>query len=71
MQLFQSVTSTAQYEIVYDIYPFTDKLYLPVAYVVSTDRDGYLAHIRQRALPSTIKSFGIETLLLIAGYLKS
>jgi SNF2 family DNA or RNA helicase len=60
MQLFQSVTSTAQYEIVYDIYPFTDKLYLPVAYVVSTDRDGYLAHIRQRALPGTIKSFGIE-----------
>jgi superfamily II DNA or RNA helicase len=61
MQLFKTDTQRAIYSIVYDLYPYSDKLYLPTAYIVSTDREGYLAHIKQRALPDTIANFGLES----------
>ena len=61
MQLFKTDTQKAAYSIVYDLYPFTDKLYLPMAYIVSKDREGYLAHIKQRALPETISNFGLQS----------
>ncbi|MCG8332155.1 MAG: DEAD/DEAH box helicase [Chitinophagales bacterium] len=61
MQLFKTEAQRGVFDIFYDLAPYTEKLYLPTAYIASKDRDGYLAHIRQKALPETIKSFGIPT----------
>jgi non-specific serine/threonine protein kinase len=59
MQLFKTEAATSIYEIVYDLAPYTEQLYLPTAYIVSKDRDGYLAHIKKKALPETISSFNL------------
>jgi superfamily II DNA or RNA helicase len=48
------------HDIVYDLYPAPAGLYLPMAYIVSRGGDGQLAYIRQRALPKTIGSYGLE-----------
>lgn len=57
------LTSTQRevsFEVVYNLNEVAEGLFLPSAYVVSTDKDGYLAHIRQRATKETINSFGLE-----------
>ncbi len=60
MQLFKTDTQRATHHVVYDIYHFAEKLYLPTAYIVSEDQEGYLAHIKQKALKETIGSFELE-----------
>jgi len=60
MQLFKTEAPSSLYEIVYDLAPYTEQLYLPTAYVVSKDKEGYLAHIKKKALPETIKSYELE-----------
>lgn len=49
----------AHYAIVYDLFPFGERLVLPTAYVVSQGKDGHLAHIKKKALPETIKGYGL------------
>ena len=44
-------------EIVYNIAEVLPGLYLPNAYVVSKDKLGNLAHIKQKATPETVVSF--------------
>ncbi|MBV6653071.1 MAG: hypothetical protein KI786_04915, partial [Mameliella sp.] len=60
MQLFKTETQRVTHHVVYDIYFFAEKLYLPTAYIVSADQEGYLAHIKQKALKDTIKGFELE-----------
>lgn len=60
MQLFQTDTHRAAHQVVYDIYHFAEQLYLPMAYIVSEDRDGLLAHIRKKATRETISGFQLE-----------
>lgn len=48
------------YRIVYNLSKYADGLYIPTAYIVTTDQDGFLAHIKQRATADTIPSFGLE-----------
>ena len=60
MQLFKADTQRVTHHVVYDIYPFADKLYLPTAYIVSEDQSGMLAHIKQKALRDTIQGFELE-----------
>lgn len=58
-QFFKTMP-TDQFEIVYNLYPAAEGLYLPEAYIVSLDQDGTLAHIQQRAYAHTIEGFGLE-----------
>ena len=60
MQLFTEQTRQAELEIVYDLYPAVEGLYLPMAYIVSKDRDGQLTHIVQKALPETAGALGLS-----------
>lgn len=48
------------FEIVYNLYPFEDNLYLPNSYVVKKDRAGLLAHLQQKAIPDTISAYQLE-----------
>lgn len=48
------------YQVCYNLNEFADGLYIPAAYIVTLDQDGYLAHIKQRATADTVGSFGIE-----------
>ena len=47
-------------DIVYNISEVLPSLYLPNAYVVSRDKHGNLAHIKQKATPETVVSFKFE-----------
>ncbi|MCK6691821.1 MAG: SNF2-related protein, partial [Thermoanaerobaculia bacterium] len=47
-------------QIVFNLYPVTETLYLPSANVVQTDKSGQLTHLVQKATPSTIGAYGIE-----------
>jgi len=47
-------------DIVYNISEVQPGLYLPNAYVVSRDKQGNLAHIKQKATPETVVSFKFE-----------
>jgi hypothetical protein len=47
-------------QVVFNLYPFTETLYLPSANVVQTDKSGQLTHLVQKATPATIGSYGIE-----------
>ena len=49
-----------QIVIVYNLYKFTDGLYLPNAYLVSVDREGQLAHIQRKASQPVLASFGLD-----------
>lgn len=49
-----------RFEIVYNLYPFQDDIFLPNAYVVKKDRDGMLAHLQQQATPETIGAYQLE-----------
>lgn len=46
-------------QIVCNLYPFQEGLYLPSAYIVQTDRDGTFTHIVQKALPNTLDAHQI------------
>ncbi|NRB64854.1 MAG: DEAD/DEAH box helicase [Saprospiraceae bacterium] len=48
------------YAIVFNLSEAAEGLYLPIAYVVTLDQEGYLAHIVQRATQDTITSFDLE-----------
>ncbi|TNE61070.1 MAG: ATP-dependent helicase [Bacteroidetes bacterium] len=47
--------------IVFNLYPFSETLYLPSANLVRTDPGGQLTHLVQRATPDTIGGYGLET----------
>ncbi len=47
-------------QIVFNLYPVSDTLYLPSANVVQVDRSGQLTHLVQKAAPATIGSYGLE-----------
>lgn len=48
------------HDVVYNLTALAEELYVPEAFIVSRDRDGYLTHIRQKALTDTIGSFDLE-----------
>jgi len=50
---------SGEFAVVFDLYEYAADFYLPNAYVVSKDHDGYLAHIQQKATEETIESFGL------------
>ena len=60
MQLFSSDTSVATYEIVLNLSPATQGLFLPTAYIVRRDAAGDLTHIKAKALENTIASYGFS-----------
>lgn len=61
MQLFSNaVEIQGQHEVVYNLMEVVEGLHLPNAYIVSVDQDGYLAHIRQKALEDTIGAFKLK-----------
>ena len=47
-------------DVVYNINEYAKELYLPEAYVVTRDQEGYLAHIKQKATAATIGAFNLE-----------
>lgn len=47
-------------DVVYNLYEFDQGLFLPNAFVVTLDKQGLFAHIRQKALVNTIEGFGLE-----------
>ena len=47
-------------QVVFNLYPFTETLFLPSANIVQTDRGGQLTHMVQKAIPTTIAPYGIE-----------
>lgn len=49
-----------RYEVVYNLEEVYPGLFLPIAYIVTYDQEGYLAHIKQRAMSQTVGSFGLE-----------
>ena len=53
-------TSNTPFEIVYNLYPFAEGLFLPNSYVVKKDKAGLLAHLQQKAIPNTIGSYNLE-----------
>ncbi|MEZ5043686.1 MAG: DEAD/DEAH box helicase [Saprospiraceae bacterium] len=53
-------TTNQRFEIVYNLYPFQESLFLPNAYICSKDKKGELTHLQQRAIPETIGAFEIE-----------
>lgn len=60
MQLFSAATTVEKYDVVYNLYAIQDGLYLPNAYIVSLDKEGYYAHIKQRATDQTLSGFKLE-----------
>lgn len=48
------------FEVVYNIYEFAPEFYLLNAYIVNTDKGGFYAHIKQKAISSTISAYGLE-----------
>ena len=46
--------------VVFNLYPFSERLYLPSANIVQADKNGVLTHLIQRALPTTIAAYSIE-----------
>ena len=48
------------FEVVYNIYEFVPDFYLLNAYIVSMDKSGFYAHIKQKAITSTISAYGLE-----------
>jgi len=46
--------------VVFNLYPFSENLYLPSANIVAVDKGGQLTHLLQKATPATIGAYGIE-----------
>ncbi len=47
-------------QVVFNIYPASEHIFLPSANIVQTDPRGTLTHILQKATPETIRPFGLE-----------
>lgn len=47
------------FQVVFNLYPFSENLYLPSANIVQEDKDGSLSHIMQKALPATLTTYSI------------
>lgn len=47
-------------QLVFNLYPFSETLYLPAAYLAQTDRDGHLTYFVQRATPATCAPYQVE-----------
>lgn len=58
--MYSKPSTKLSYEVVYNLYEFAPGLFLPEAFIVSNDRDGWLAHIQQKATTETIGSFDLE-----------
>lgn len=59
--MFSTAIRVAErYEVVYNLEEVYPGLFLPLAFVVTLDKDGFLAHIKQRALSATVGSFDLE-----------
>jgi superfamily II DNA or RNA helicase len=50
------------YNLVLNFYLQDGDIYLPDAYIVTMDKDGSLAHVKQKAFLHTVESFGIEVI---------
>ena len=59
--MYSSIVTVAErFEVVYNLEEVYPGLFLPTAYIVSLDQEGYLAHIKQKALTGTVGSFNLE-----------
>ncbi len=54
------------HQVVFNLRPFNDSLYLPTAHIVQVDARGLLTYPVKRAIPATLASYGIETTPVIA-----
>lgn len=52
--------------VVFNLYPFSENLYLPSANIVQVDTGGQLTHLLQKASPATIGAYGIELTPVLA-----
>jgi non-specific serine/threonine protein kinase len=48
-------------DIVVNLVELAPDLYLPEAFIITRDHEGFLAHVRQKATPQTIGAFGLES----------
>ncbi len=48
------------FEVLYNLYAFSEGLYLPNAYIVAVDEAGLLTYVQQKALENTIGAFGLR-----------
>ncbi|MCC6283352.1 MAG: DEAD/DEAH box helicase [Saprospiraceae bacterium] len=48
------------FQVVFNLYPFSEHLYLPSANIVQHDKGGQLAHLVQKATAATVVSYGLE-----------
>jgi non-specific serine/threonine protein kinase len=48
------------YSIVFNLYPFSEHLFLPNANIVQTDERGQLLHVMQKATPMTLAPYGLK-----------
>ncbi|KAA3635677.1 MAG: ATP-dependent helicase [Bacteroidetes bacterium] len=55
----KSTSVQPQLEVVYNLYEIDQGLFLPNAFIVTVDKQGMFAHIRQKALAHTIEGFGL------------
>ncbi len=55
-----SATYVNKADVVYNFFEYSEELFLPTAYIVSRDKQGFLAHIQQKAMEGTIGAFGLE-----------
>lgn len=58
--IVETIMYNNPYEVVYNLTPVADGLYLPEAFVISKDAEGLLAHIIQKAMPQTIGSYNLS-----------
>ena len=49
-----------QFQVVFNLYPFSENLYLPSANIVQEDKGGQLTHLVQKATTATVVSYGLE-----------
>ena len=53
-------------QIVFSLYPYSDYLFLPAAWLVQTDKEGSLTYLSQRATEATCQPYQIEITPAIA-----
>jgi superfamily II DNA or RNA helicase len=47
------------FQVVFNLYPFTENLYLPTANIVQADKQDVLSHLMQKATPATLTPYSI------------
>ncbi|MBU6342996.1 MAG: DEAD/DEAH box helicase [Bacteroidetes bacterium] len=47
------------FQVVFNLYPFSENLYLPSANIVQEDKNGALSHVMQKAIPATLATYSI------------